>query len=265
MCSWRIFLSKLIAITGASSGLGLEIRRLYTELGYTVCNLSRTNPDGYDKHFFCDVTDEQSVIKAFKEISDRYGKISRLFVNAGIGMAGTIEDAPTDFVKKVMDINFYGAYYTCKHSLKYLENDGRIINISSVCALFALPYRTAYCASKAALNMLSFGLAMELKDKDIKVCSVCPGEIKTEFSANRLKSTDGDEKYGGGVKEFLDHNVKKQHTRMSVLNVAQKIYRITEKNKIKRFYIIGGKYKVFYFFSKILPLNTFLKITEKYL
>lgn len=256
-------MGKVIVITGGSGGLGKKLRELFTARGDTVCSLSRSNPDGYAQHFFCDVSQEDSVKSALESAMQRHKRIDVLIVNSGIGIAGATELLDSGKVKEVMDINFFGAFYTVKHSLKYMDKGARIVNISSVCAFFPLPFRTVYCASKAALSLFSLSLDMELKARGITSTAVCPGEIRTGFSKNRIKSLSTNEFYGEKIADSLKEIERKEPKRMTVDYAAKRIFKIIEGRKIKPFYIIGRKYKVFYFFSKILPSNLFYRITAK--
>ena len=105
---------------------------------------------------------------------------------------------------------------------------------------------------------------MEVEDKGIYVTAVCPGEIRTSFTKNRITDSSGGDQYSKRVKKMLDGIEKKQETRMRADYAAGKIYAIACKKRPKKFYIVGAKYKVFYFFSKILPTNLFLKILQKH-
>lgn len=255
-------MDKIVVITGGSSGLGKKLLKLFTASGDIVCCLSRSNTENYINHFFCDVKDEESVKTAISSAMEKYGRIDILICNSGVGIAGATEILPSEKIKEVMDINFYGAFYTIKYGLKYMKAGGKIINISSAAALFALPFRSIYSASKSALNMMSFGLNMELAPQNITSTAICPGEIQTEFVKNRIQYF-GNDKYSSKVKSISEEFIKKQDKRMPADYAAAKIFKIINKIKIKPFYIIGTKYKFFYFISKILPTAFFLKITGK--
>jgi len=255
-------MNKTIAITGGSGGLGKRLVRLFSNNKDNICSLSRSNKDGLSNHFFCDVTDEASVNSAISDVAKKYGSIDMLICNSGIGLAGGIESTPTDMVKSVFDVNFYGTLYTVKAALKYMKSGSRIIAISSASAFFPLPYRSIYSASKSALNMMMFGLNMELSAEGIKVCSVCPGEINTEFVKNRLWYNAND-KSKKNLENISKNFHKKQNSRMNADNVADIIFKISNKKHIKPVYIIGLKYKIFYFISKILPSRLFLSIISK--
>lgn len=256
-------MNKTIVITGGSGGLGKRLVRLFSMNKDNVCSLSRSNDEKIENHFYCDVKDEQSVENAINSVVQKFGKIDMLICNSGIGLCGAIGDTPTDLVKNVIDVNFYGVLYTIKSALKHMNKEGKIIAISSASAFFALPYRIIYSASKSALNMMMFGLLMELSSTKIQTTSICPGEIDTDFVKNRLWHIENSNQDKNSVKTVADNFIKKQKGRMDADTVALKIFKICYKKRLCPLYIIGLKYKLFYFASKIIPFKMFLKLTNK--
>lgn len=207
------------------------------------------------------MSDTESVKTAALALPD---KIDMLINNAGVGLSGASELLQTEKIKENLDINFSNVIQLTNLILPRMSKGGRIINISSACAIFPLPYRSIYCSAKAALNSYSFCLDMELKSCGIKVVCICPGDIKSGFSAHRVKVTDSSDRYGEKPSNAIEHIDKREDKRMSLDKCAKKIFSICVKGK-KSFYIVGGKYKVFYFFSKILPTNLFLKLLQKFM
>lgn len=249
-------MARNIVITGGSGGIGKRLVNYFNEGGDVVFSLSRTD-GGAGNYYYCDVSDQSNVDNVFDEIGGKYKKIDLLILCSGIGLGGDIESTPADKVKQVFDVNFYGALYSVKAALKYMDRGGRIIFISSAAAFFALPYRSIYSASKAAVNILSAALAAELKGRGIGVSSICPGEIDNGFVANRLWHGDNSDKIKG-LKERL-----KSKKRMDADKAAKKIFSITQKKHLRPMYIVGLKYKFFYLASKILPFRLMHKIINK--
>lgn len=246
-------------MTGSSSGIGREMTALFRERGDTVIGLCR-RPEADD--IACDVTDEKQIEAAFAEIGRRYGKIDLLVNNAGLGISGATELLDPTKARYVFEVDYFGLYACCRHGLKYMGRGGRIVNISSACALFALPFRTVYCAAKAAVNMLSLGLGMELKRAGIRVITVCPGDVKTEFTQNRIKEVTVDDRYGDASERSARKIDSRQDKRMNVQKVARKIVRMAVKGK-KPLYIVGAKYKALYIAQKLLPQRWILGVTAK--
>ena len=251
-------MKKIVVITGASSGIGLEMKTIL-EKDNIVISLDRTTTLD-PNHITCDVSNSKDVNNAFEIIKQKYNHIDILINNAGYGLSGAIELIPMEDVRKLFDVNFFGALDIIKHSLPLMSEGGKIINISSACAIFALPYRSMYCASKSALSMMSLSLKMECKSSKIDVCTVCPGDTKTNFTKNRVKINATNDRYGTSVVNSANFVDKRQDKRMSPSFVANKIVKLTFRKKMPSEFIIGTKYKIFYFFKRLIPTTLFYKI-----
>ena len=112
--------------------------------------------------------------------------------------------------------------------------------------------------------MLSLSLSMECAPLGIKVISICPGDIKTNFTKNRVKIFDTDSRYGDRIENAARNIDSREDKRMSVDVVSRKIYRISRKATPKPYYIIGFKYKMLHFAMRFLPSSALLHFTEKY-
>lgn len=251
---------KVVIISGCTSGIGKELCRLYREAGDTVIGLARSACGEDD--IAIDVTDYDGVVKAVDGMAEKYGRIDTVIANAGGGLSGATELLPLDEVQKQLSLNFTGALNLVRAALKYMERGSNAVFVSSACAIFALPYRAMYCASKAAVNMAAFGLYMELKKHGIRVTTVCPGDIKTNFTANRVKYSDGGERYGNDPACSAQKIDGREHKRMKLAPACKKIYKCCLKSK-KPLYIIGFKYKALNFLRHVLPQKLFLDITAK--
>ncbi len=251
--------NRVAVISGSTSGIGKELCRLYREAGYTVIGIARTavSPD-----IAADVTDYDAIRTAVDKIAERYGGIDVVIACAGAGLSGATEMLPIDKIEAQTDLCYIGAVNLVQAALKYMSSGGRVVFISSACALFALPFRATYCASKAAVNMVSFGMYMELKKHGIKVTSICPGDIKTGFTANRVKVVGGGQRYGDEPSVSAQKIDSREDKRMNVVSATKKIFKYAEKCS-KPLYIIGFKYKMLNFLRHILPQKLFLDITAK--
>lgn len=248
-----------VVISGCTSGIGKELCRLYRADGHNVIGLARSavSPD-----VAVDVTDAAALESAIDDIGKECGRIDTVIACAGGGLSGASELLPLSAIDEQIKLNFDGAVHLVQCALKFMQEGGKAIFISSACALFALPYRAMYCASKAAVNMAAFGMYMELKDKGIKVSSICPGDIKTNFSANRVKYNDGGARYGDAPQAAANKIDSREDKRMAVGPASQKIYKYCKKCN-KPLYIIGRKYKMLNFLQRVLPRKKFLDITAK--
>ena len=232
---------------------------MYRQSGHTVIGMSRTatEPD-----IPVDVTDCAAVKSAVEDVYNRYGRIDTVIANAGGGLSGATELLPIEEVERQLALNFTGALNLVKCALTYMKKGGNVAFISSACALFALPYRAMYCASKAAVNMAAYGLYMELKPHGIRVSAICPGDIQTSFTANRIKYSDGGERYGDAPKLSAEKIDGREHKRMKLAPAAKKIFKCCNKCK-KPLYIVGFKYKALNFLRHVLPQKLFLDVTAK--
>ncbi len=255
-------MNRIVIVTGGTSGIGKATVELFKKNGDKVYVLARTSED-VENMYVCDVSVEENVKDTIETIGKSEGRIDIIVNSAGYGLSGAVELTPQEEVKKIIDANFFGTLFVNKYALPFMKNGGKIINISSTCALFPLPYRSFYCATKSAVNMLSFGLQMECKQFGVQVCAICPGEVKTNFTKNRIKIFKTNERYENRIENAANYIDSKQDKRMPPEKVANVIFKTCNKSKIKPMIIVGGKYRALYVLSKFLPLSWLLNITEK--
>lgn len=255
-------MNRIVVITGGTSGLGLEMKNLFEKNGDTVITISLTDSDS-ENHYTGSVSDEEKMKKIVSEIGEKYGRIDILINNAGFGMSGVTELIPTEKIKDLTEVNYYGTLYLTRAALPFMGKGGKIINIASAMALFPVPFRAIYGSVKSAVLTLSFALRMELKPLGIDVVAFCPGDIKTNFTKNRIKEFDTNERYGNRIKSATEKSDSREDKRMSSLSCATKMYKKINKKKTRPFYIIGGKYKLLYFLTRITPKSWLLNITGK--
>lgn len=253
---------KIIVITGASSGIGEQLKIFYKQNGDIVINMSLHAIED-EENYKVDVSNKEQVANVFQNIFKKFGGIDILINCAGYGVFGAIELTSEQKSRQIFDVNYFGTLWCCQEALKYMQKGARIVNISSACALYALPFRAMYSASKSAVNMLSYGLRMELKNFGIDVTCICPGDIKTNFSKNRDITLDTNNKYGEKIKNSCEQIAKREHLRMDREKAVKKIYKICNKKHTKPMYIVSVKYKVLYFFTRFVSKNAVLNMTNK--
>lgn len=257
-------MNKIVVITGASSGIGLATKDLFLQNGDIVYNLS-LNCTEDDFNFKCDVSNEERVKEVINIIGSKHKHIDTLINCAGYGISGAMELTSNSDYSKIFDVNTKGTFLTIKYCLPFMIANSHIINISSTCSLFPVPYRALYCASKSAVSMISYGFALELKESKIKVCTVCPGEVKTNFTKNRVKNFSTNERYAGRIANAAYGIDRKDSKRMPATKVANQIFKIANKKRVKPMIIIGFKMKLLYFVSKFVPLKVLLFFTDKFM
>ena len=257
--------TKVVVITGGSSGIGLATVKRFASKGHIVYELSRSG-QSFDniKHLVCDVTKEETVQAAIEQVISEQGHIDVLINNAGFGISGPIEFTKLEDAKKQFDVNFFGALTVVKAVVPYMrkENKGRIVFVSSVAAIFSIPFQSFYSAAKAAMNSLALSLANELRPFHISVCALMPGDVATGFTAAREKSVEGSEVYTRLEKSVKTMEHDETHG-MSPDKMAKKLYKISSKSRVKPLYVGGAKYAFFCFLAKIFPARFFNWVVGK--
>lgn len=255
---------KIVVITGASAGIGAATAALFARRGAKVVALNRRQtPD-----FECigtDVTDAQAVNAAVAEVVRRYGRIDVLVCNAGMGISGAAESTPEEAVRKIFELNFFGLLNTVRAVVPHMREagGGTVVTVSSVAAELSIPFQAFYSATKAAVSSLTDALRIELAPFGIKVTSVLPGDVKTDFTASREKNAADDPAYGDRVARSVAVMERDERNGMPPSVIAEDIYRLaTMKNPPPR--KIGGvKYKVLVAVARALPRRAVSRILGK--
>jgi NAD(P)-dependent dehydrogenase (short-subunit alcohol dehydrogenase family) len=180
--------NKVVLITGASSGFGDAIARALAAKGYRVFGTVRSRAAATDFTTLpLDVTQEESVRSCISEVIEVAGRIDALINNAGIGIAGAIEDTTPAEAQLQFDTNFFGLHRLCRAVLPHLraQRAGTIINMSSLAGRISLPFQGFYSASKFAIEAYTEALRMEVRPFGISVSMIEPGDFATSFTKNR--------------------------------------------------------------------------------
>jgi short-subunit dehydrogenase len=184
---------KTILITGCSTGIGRCIAEGLKAKNYNVIVTARKNEDietlkqaGFDT-VMLDLADSKSIESAVEYVLNQSnGQLYGLINNAAYGLTGAVEDLPIDALRHQFETNVFGTQHLTNLLIPTMRknNQGRIIQISSVLGFVTMKYRGAYCASKYALESLSDAMRHELAGTEVKVCLIQPGPIKSEFRNN---------------------------------------------------------------------------------
>lgn len=256
---------KKVVITGGTKGIGLALADRLRTLGNTVIVLARGVEDDGVTAFKCDVTDKAQAEETFDRISAVHGNIDMLINNAGMGISGALELATEEELRRLMDLNLFGVIFCSQAALKHMDGGARIVNISSASAYLPMPYRTLYSVSKSAVNMLSFGLSMELKHTGIAAGTVCLGDIQTDFMEHKITNVATNERYGDRIAN-ADNYAMARHKRgvkMAPEKVAKLIAGHISANRLRCLDVIGFKYRMLYLVQRVLPVSWSMNIVSK--
>jgi len=249
-------MNKVVILTGGTSGIGRATVELLRQRGCTVYEFSRRPVPDDPWHMAVDVTDDAAVKAATDAVYDKEGRVDLLINNAGFGISGAMEFTDPADAHRLMEVNLFGMDNMIRAVLPHMRaaRGGRIVNISSVAGVFAIPFQAWYSISKAAVRSLTMALANEVALYGVQVTSVLPGDIRTGFTAARKKSALGDDQYGGRISRSVARMEKDEQTGMSPEAAARTIVRVaTKKGGVKPFYTIGLSYKCLVFLDRLLP------------
>ena len=259
-------MSKVVLITGGSSGIGKSIGEFLADKGFTVYGTSR-NPVNYSASKFSlvalDVTNTATIQQAVKTVIEKEGKLDILINNAGAGITGAIEEIPDAEIKRNFETNFFGPINVIKAVLPQMrkQNSGLIINITSIAGYMGLPYRGVYSASKGALELITEAFRMELKDFNINMTNVAPGDFATNIAAGRFHApikVDSPYKKYASVLNDIDEDVNKSSDPIEVAKVVHKVI-LTKSPKIH--YKVGAFMQKFSIVLKfVLPDKVYEKL-----
>ncbi len=251
-------IKKNIVITGSSSGIGQALRNYYTQNGDNVIGISLADDD-----YNCDVSNFAEMKAIFDDIAKKIESIDILIPCAGFGLSGAVELIDNKLIQKEYDVNVMGTINAIQCALPMMSERGKIINISSACALFPLPFRAYYCSSKAAVSSLSDCLRMELSKTKIQSTAICPCDIKTNFTKNRQKSFVTNERYGEAIRLSAERIDSREDKRMSVDKAVKIMTKIIAKKKLKPQYVMSARNKFLYQIQKFFPRTWVLKVMTK--
>lgn len=208
--------NKVAIVTGASSGIGAAISAALVKNGMLVCGLARRiekieelakNLEGEPGRLYavkCDITNECEILKVFKWITEDIGPVHVLVNNAGLTRPTTLTDGNTSEWKRVFDVNVFALCICTREAYKIMKEnniDGHIVHINAIAGHHVpdLPTMNVYPASKFAVTALTESLRQELRhlESNVKISSISPGVVKTEFQIGL--SAEGNPDILGGI------------------------------------------------------------------
>lgn len=191
--------NKVAVITGGSSGIGLATAKRFVAEGAKVAITGRSQKtlDKAVKELGDavlavqgDVSNLNDLVRIYKSIESKFGKIDVIVANAGVYVIGPLAEFTEEMFDHVNDINFKGAFFTVQKALPVLNNGASIILISSTVNGKGIPNHAAYSATKAAIRSLARSFSAELLDRKIRVNTIAPGSIDTPVFATVTSSAE---------------------------------------------------------------------------
>lgn len=194
---------KVVVVTGASKGIGEVVAQLFAAHGASVVLLSRDAGraeaararTGYSERTLalsCDVRHREEIDRVISLTLHHFKRIDVWINNAGHGILDSVTTVNPAAARETFETNFFGALDSMQAVIPVMkqQGSGAIINISSVAGHIPVPFHAVYSATKFAMNALGKAAGVELKPFGIHVLTVCPGYVRTDFSANALRGRE---------------------------------------------------------------------------
>ncbi|HWC17395.1 MAG TPA: SDR family oxidoreductase [Terriglobales bacterium] len=195
---------QVVVITGASMGIGEALARAFLAEGGRVVMSSRdigrieearrrVGTLERSAAVACDASRREQINALVSKSGELFGKIDVWVNNAGYGLQDSVVSMSMDECRRMFETNLFGAI-ECMQAVTPVfkqQGHGTIINISSVVGHLPIPFLGAYSATKHALNAISEAARLELESGGIRVISVCPGRIRTNFNVNTVRGSQG--------------------------------------------------------------------------
>jgi NAD(P)-dependent dehydrogenase (short-subunit alcohol dehydrogenase family) len=186
---------KAAVVTGAGSGIGAAIARLFAGRGATIAavdlDLARaqaiaadiTNAGGRAAAHQCDVSQPGAVASLFRDVATSNPRLDILVNNAGIAHVGTIEQTTPDDMDRLYRVNVLGVYLCARAAVPLMlrQGGGVILNLASIASLIGLPDRFAYSMTKGAVLTMTRSIAVDYVKRGIRCNCICPARVHTPF------------------------------------------------------------------------------------
>lgn len=245
---------KVVLITGGAGGIGAAIARRFGKQGALIALVdldeqqlrnqvqSLTELGITVKAWTVDVTNHTATTEVVQQVSEHFGSLDLLVLSAGLTQVSLFEHTQADVIRRVMEVNFFGAVNFVQASLPGLiASRGQIVVLSSIAGFAPLIGRTGYCASKHALHGFFDTLRAELTNQSVGVTIVCPSFVATEFATKGLQ--------GDGSQINFDRSTTGRMLQPD--QVADAIYRACQRRR--PLVVLPGLGKVAYWISRVAP------------
>ena len=265
-------MNKVVLITGASTGIGLETAKLFQAKNWKVAATMRAPEKAVELQKIVDiecirldVTDVESIKAAIDATLDKFGRIDAVVNNAGFAVIGAFEAATPAQIERQFQTNVFGLMNVCREILPYFREQkrGHIVNIASVGGRMTFPLYSLYHATKWAVEGFSESLQFELEKFNIRVKIIEPGPIRTDFydRSQDVTHKDGLTAYDDIANRAIPNMAKAGEGAPDGSIVAEAIYTaVTDESKKLRY---GVNTKGILKLRRFLPESIFLSIIRK--
>jgi NAD(P)-dependent dehydrogenase (short-subunit alcohol dehydrogenase family) len=239
---------RVALVTGASAGIGQACADRLAAHGWTVVGASRrgTGSAGGGAEWeglVMDVDDDGAVAAGVAGVLARHGRIDALVAAAGWGIAGPVETTPLDDVRAQMETNFYGVVRTTQAVLPAMRRQGagRVVPISSIGGVIAIPFQAFYSATKFALEGWAEALAYEVAPFGVDVTLVQPGNVRTDFTSSRRMAVapGGDAAYDAATQAAVGRMARDEAEGVGPDAVARVVHKVLEARRPPRRATVG--------------------------
>ncbi len=235
-------MARTVLVTGASAGIGRACCDRLAADGWSVTGASRrgTGGEGWAP-VVMDVDDDASVDRGVGALAAGSGGLDAVVACAGWGLAGPVEETPLDEARAQLETNFFGAVRVVQAALSHLRTRrGRIVLVSSIGGVVAIPFQAFYSASKFALEGYGEALAYEVAPFEVAVTLVQPGNVRTDFTAARREVGSGeDSPYRATARRAIDLMARDEAKGVAPDDVAAAVARVLAARRPPRRVSVG--------------------------
>jgi len=253
----------VVVVTGASAGIGRACADLLHTRGWTVVGASRRGSasPGWDG-LVMDVDDDGSVEAGVDEVLRRHGRVDAVVASAGWGLAGAVEQTTVDEGKAQLETNFWGVVRVARAVLPAMraQGGGRLVLLSSIGGVVALPFQAYYSASKFALEGWAEALAYEVAPFGVEVTLVQPGNVRTDFTASRRTAAGAgsDDAYRRALDKAIGTMARDEANGVAVDVVARRVAHVVGSRRPPRHLSVGkAGERVGVLAKRVLPYRLF--------
>lgn len=262
-------MKQVVVISGVAQGMGREVTKLLAARGHSVAgfdvdadgiaSLERELSSSSAKHYVTtlDVTDQKGILEFRNKVLERYGRVDTVLSNVGVGFLGPFEEVDLGKALTCFEINVIGAAAILQAFIPSMRvrRAGKLLCMSSMVGQIPFPFASIYTASKFALEGLMQSLKFEVEPFGIHVAIIQPAQVSTNFSAKTRQLPPEGSPYRERVRRLVGRDNELIKAALTPVQAAQKIVKVIEQEKPRRFNQMDFMSTLSLFFNRILPMN----------